>query len=541
MLLFYFRHGVKKKYRVFLFLLCVSQVTFSQANIDVLHYKYEIELSDTSDNITGRATITVKFLQNTHELSFDLATLNNSGKGMRCTVSSGTNMEVEGNSDNNKYIVHLPVQMPKGDTATFILNYSGIPEDGLIISKNKYGKRTFFADNWPNRGHNWIPCHDDPADKASVEFIITAPLHYQVVSNGIKTEETNLPENRKKTHWTEEVPISTKVMVIGAAEFAVNLAGTVDQCIPVYSWVYPENRENGFYDYGQALEILPWYISKIGPYAYKKLANVQSKTIFGGLENANTIFYSEYSVTGDRKSEALLAHEIAHQWFGNYVTEKSFAHLWLSEGFATYLTIIYMENKYGKDTALHMLQEDRIQAIQYGKHNELPIVNPTTDYMKLLNPNSYQKGSWVLHMLRRQLGDSVFWKSLRYFYSVYGGKTADTDDLRKIFEEVAGKDLKKFFQQWLYTPVNPALDIRWKYFPQKKNIIITVSQNQSSVPFEFPLELAIVTDHDKTQIIKLNVSKKTESFTFSLDNKPSGLYPDPNTSLLSAFTFHEIK
>ncbi|MES1222705.1 MAG: M1 family peptidase, partial [Bacteroidota bacterium] len=100
----------------------------------------------------------------------------------------------------------------------------------------------FFADNWPNRGHNWIPCHDDPADKASVEFIVIAPQHYQVVANGIQVEETNINATQKLTHWKEDVPVSTKVMVIGAADFAVNLSGFVN-CIPVYSWVYPEERD----------------------------------------------------------------------------------------------------------------------------------------------------------------------------------------------------------------------------------------------------------------------------------------------------------
>ena len=146
-------------------------------------------------------------------------------------------------------------------------------------------------------------------------------------------------------------------MVIGVADFAVNLAGMIDNCIPVYSWVFPEDRDKGFYDYAQAMEILPFFIKNVGPYGYKKLANVQSKTTFGGLENANTIFYHENSIDGTRKSETLLAHEIAHQWFGNMATEKSFAHLWLSEGFATYMTILYMENKYGADTATRCLKK----------------------------------------------------------------------------------------------------------------------------------------------------------------------------------------
>jgi aminopeptidase N len=163
----------------------------------------------------------------------------------------------------------LSQNMNAGDTATFIIPYSGIPADGLIISKTKYGHRSFFADNWPNRGHNWIPCHDDPADKATVEFVLTAPEHYQVVANGVQIEETSLGNGFKLTHWKEDTPISTKVMVIGVADFAVNLAGVVNGNIPVYSWVYPETKDKGFYDYAMAKDILPFFINNVGPYGYK--------------------------------------------------------------------------------------------------------------------------------------------------------------------------------------------------------------------------------------------------------------------------------
>ena len=234
-----------------------------------------------------------------------------------------------------------------------------------------------------------------------------------------------------------------------------------------------KTKNNGFYDYAQAKEILEYYISHVGPYGYKKLANVQSKTRFGGLENANTIFYAENSVTGTRKNEGLLAHEIAHQWFGNMATEKSFGHLWLSEGFATYFTILYFENKYGKDTAMKMLKEDREQIIAYSKEsiNQLLILTET-DYMKLLNVNSYQKGGWILHMLRCELGDSVFWRSIRKYYATYAGGVAGTRDLQKVFENVSGKNLKHFFDQWLYTAGQPELDNNMEIRCNRKVIIL---------------------------------------------------------------------
>ena len=301
---------MKKNFLSLLFL-SLALYGFCQNKIDVLHYKYSIELNDNNDTITGTAVIRFVVNINAPTVSFDLTNNKISGTGMIVSTASfpssnALSPRIEQYKDK---LTLTPMRgFTKGDTADVIINYKGVPADGLIISKNKYGNRTFFADNWPNRAHNWIPCVDDPADKATVEFIVTAPLHYQVISNGTQLEETNLPGNKKLTHYREDVPLPTKVMVIGAADFAVSAAGEVN-CIPVSSWVYPENKTEGFYDYAIAKDILAFHINYIGPYAYKKLANVQSKTTFGGMENASAIFYHENSVTGKREEEGLLAQD----------------------------------------------------------------------------------------------------------------------------------------------------------------------------------------------------------------------------------------
>jgi len=247
------------------------------------------------------------------------------------------------------------------------------------------------------------------------------------------------------------------------------------------------------------------------------------------LENANTIFYSENSVTGTRRSEGLLAHEIAHQWFGNMATEKSFGHLWLSEGFATYFTILYFENKYGKDTAIKMLKQDREQVITFSKESDKAIVDTDEkNYMRLLNANSYQKGGWVLHMLRSQLGDDIFWRSIKKYYAVYGGGIADTRDLQKIFEEISGKDLKQFFDQWLYTPGQPKLDISWTYNASEKNVYIEIKQLQKDI-FKFPLEIKI---NDGGKKEKVFIDKAATTLKIKAEKKPAALIIDPDTQLL---------
>lgn len=515
---------------IFLLLFTIRCFAQRDTSIDVQHYQFNIELSDASDSIAGKAIITIKFLSATSQFSLDLKNISK-GKGMQVIKIKKDELLLKTIHANDKIVFFLKEKAKPGDIKTMEINYAGIPADGLIISKNKYGDRTFFADNWPNRARNWLPCVDDPADKASVEFAVTAPVHYQVISNGMQVEETNLDNNKKLTRYKEEVPLPTKIMVIGAAKFAVNLAGTVNS-VPVYSWVYPQDKEIGFYDYEMATGILNWFITNVGPYPYKKLANVQSKTIFGGMENAGAIFYSEKSVDGKRTAEALFAHEIAHQWFGDMATEKSFSHVWLSEGFATYMTILYLKEKYGKDTATAMLKEDREQVIAFSKKIITPVVDTVTkNLMSLLNVNSYQKGGWVLHMLNRQLGDTVFWKGIQKYYAAYAGKNADTDDLRKIFEDVSGKDLKLFFDQWLYKSGLPKIDIQWIYNEKNKSLSVTISQKQTT-HFHFPLTIAFYFTDGKELSKTFNITKQTEAFNFAITQKPIQSIADPGTELL---------
>lgn len=236
----------------------------------------------------------------------------------------------------------------------------------------------------------------------------------------------------------------------------------------------------------------------------------------------------------------MIAHEIVHQWFGNMATEKSFAHLWLSEGFATYLTHVYLESKYGTDSLNNRMMADRETVLDFVNSSQKRVVDFTPDLMLLLNANSYQKGGWVLHMLRRQLGDSVFHKAVRQYYATYAGKNADTKDLQSIFETVSGKNLNTFFDQWLHTPENPKLKITWKYEAKEKRVAISVEQLQSKT-FEFPIEIGLGVAAAKPQIKKMNISKKVETFYFPVASSFISIAVDPNTSLLFEGALTAIK
>ncbi|MEO9022886.1 MAG: M1 family metallopeptidase [Ginsengibacter sp.] len=496
--------------------------------LDVKHYLFSITLNDSNNVIQGEATITTAFIKEEDHVLFDLVNRNNEGKGMMVKSVKKMGIAVNFIQDSQHLIID-----DKGTPAkenTYMISYEGVPADGLIISNTKYGQRSFFADNWPNRAHNWIPCNDHLSDKATVEFMVTAPDRYQVVSNGRLVEETSLPGNLKFTYWKEEVPLPPKVMVIGVTAFAMKDVGSVD-CIPVSAWVYPEDRDSGFHQYAIAKNILRWYISHIGPYAYEKLANVQSKTIFGGMENAGCIFYFENSVN-DRELESLFAHEIAHQWFGDNATEKDWPHLWLSEGFATYMTDLFFENKYGEDTLKGMLKKQRRQVIAFSEDHKTPVVDTTkkNNLMLLLNANSYQKGAWILHMLRRKVGDSLFWKGIRTYYKTYSGSNANTDDLKKLFEKVTHQNLEIFFHQWLFTPGQPLLNVEWKYDKAKKTVSIKVEQLQSEL-FKFPLQLGF-SDGSKMIVKTIDIKNKITQVVVPMAIVPTQLVTDPGVNLL---------
>lgn len=520
----------KEKFGLIVFVFFANHL-FAQLQtngLDVKHYTFFISLNDSNNIIRGKAEITTGFTKNESKVVFDLVDKNSAGKGMTVISVNKNNKSIPYSQDSQRLVINDKMQA--GSETTYEIVYEGIPADGLIIGNNKYGDRVFFGDNWPNRAHNWLPCNDHLSDKATVDFIVTSPDYYQVVSNGKKVEETNLDHHQKLTHWKEETPLPTKVMVIGVAKFAINNMGNV-VCIPVSAWVYPRDRDSGFIHYAFAKNILQWYINHIGPYAFEKLANVQSKTIFGGMENASCIFYFENSVHS-KSVESLMAHEIAHQWFGDNVTEKDWPHLWLSEGFATYMTDLFLESKYGEDSLKNLLIAQRRQVVDFSRNHITPVVDTTeADHlMDLLNDNSYQKGAWVLHMLRRKLGDSLFWKGIRAYYKTYYASNANTTDLEKVFEKVSHQNLETFFKQWLFTPGQPALKVSWIYNKNKKAVSVKIEQIQDHL-FEFPLQLSFV-DGNNTLAKTIDVKNKITEKEFSISFSPHQIIVDPNVNLL---------
>lgn len=524
-----------------IFLLCLSQLSAQNhyarfESIDVQNYIFEVHLNDSTNRIEGKTTIKIKFLKPSQKVVLDLVGKNDSTyTGMEVSRISFSGNLVKFSHQNNQLEIDFGKIFNAGETFEFEVEYSGIPADGLIISKNKFVDRTFFGDNWPDRARHWLPVVDHPSDKATLEFYVTAPKKYQVVSNGFLLKESNLENEEKLTVWKENIPISTKIMVIGVARFAVLNNGELNKT-PVSSWVFPQNRENGFLDYSVGDKPLKYFSELIGDYSYEKLAHVQSNTRYGGMENAGCIFYAENSVTGKKQVEGLIAHETAHQWFGNSVTEQNWHHVWLSEGFATYLTHLYKRHFSGEEAFKQGLIKDREQVIRYAKRKLAPVIDTTiVNYNHLLNTNTYQKASWFLHMLHENMGDSIFFKSLQEYYRIFKDSTALTADFQKVAETVSGQNLKSFFYQWLYQPGFPKLKTDWK---QKTNneLNLKISQVQKNYLFTFPLEIEIQFSNGNKIIKTIEITDWKTEISIPLKEKVEDVRLDPFVKLL----FEEI-
>jgi len=514
-------------------------------NIDIKHYVFQLRLTDSNDEIFGTTQVTVNFKQAGMQ-NFRLDLINKStekkDKGMVVEGVSISNTTVNYTHENDALIIYLPKSSVANETITFTIKYHGIPFDGLRIGATKFGDRSFFNENWPNRGRHWLPILDHPSDKATSEFIITAPSHYKVVSNGLLLEESSLGNNTNLTHWKQSVPVSSWLFVLGVADFAVQYVDDFEGK-SIQTWVYSKNREAGFYDFKEPTKkVLAFYTKYVGPYAYEKLANIQTPSVNGGMETSSAIFYGENLVNGkgEERTRNIVVHEIAHQWFGNAVTETTWDDAWLSEGFATFFTLLYYENEYGQAEFNNRIIKAKKAVLDMTvKMPDFSIIAPRTAEKEAVTTGlTYQKGAWVLHMLRDKMGEQNFKKGIQSYYKKFYNANATTDDFRLEMEKASGLDLKVFFKQWLYQPVNPKIDATWSYDAKSKKVNINLTQTQlTDFNFDLPIEIGYYIKESKTPLLlKMNLNKKELSQSFNVKGIPENVEVDPRNVLLSSNT-----
>jgi aminopeptidase N len=499
------------------------------SRIDVLNYTFRIELSDNTDDIKCVETVDVRYVgAGVQTLRLDLVDAT-----MKVGSVTSEGKQLHYTHQNNELLIALPSIPGLDQKISYTITYSGKPASGLKIANNKYGDRTFFSDNWPDKGRHWLAIVDHPYDKATCEFVVTAPSHYQVVSNGLRIEETDLKDGSRVTHWKQSVPIASWLYVLGVARFAVQHVDDFDHKA-IETWVYYQDRDKGFHDFAvPTKDVLAFYSDRIGSFAYEKLANIQSNSVSGGMEAASAILYSEGSVVGDRNKRwrDVVIHEIAHQWFGNAVTEYDWDDVWLSEGFATYFTLLFVEHQYGKDAFMKGLADakKKVYAFQEKDPDYRVVHNNLADMEKVTSSQTYQKGAWILHMLRGVMGDDNFWKGIRSYYRKYMNANATTADFRREMEEASGRDLEAFFEYWLYQPGTLKVAATWSYDKKKKLIRLKIEGGNLSMPIQIGIYMAGV---DQPVLQTTTLQEAGDTFVFPVDSEPREIILDPNLWVL---------
>lgn len=505
--------------------------------IDVLDYAFIIDLPDTGSVIRGDASVTFRRTARVDTLVLDLRQL----RVQRVTLEDRARRFTRTDST-------ILIPLPRGDTGTFRVRvvYSGKVTDGLIVRRDSARRWTYFGDNWPNRARFWLPTVDHPSDKATVTWSVRAAVGKTVVANGSQFERSISGTGRRArmtTRWRESKPIATYLMVIAAAPLALhNLGQTacglaeVGRCVPQQVYTAPEQRRAAPGNFAKAGEMVRHFASLVGPFPYEKLAHLQSQTRFGGMENASAIFYSDGAFRRGGPGETLIAHEIAHQWFGNAVTQREWPHIWLSEGFATYFAALWVQRAHG-DSAFraHMTRmrtsilEDTNAVVK-----SAVIDTVTTDLLALLNRNSYEKGGFVLHMLRSELGDSAFFAGVRDYYGKFRHGNALTSDLQAALERASGRRLGGFFDQWLRRPGFAEVDVTWSSDSLAQSISLTVTQAGQFGRFEFPLRLALADSAGTLRRVEVGIpAQDTTRIELPISGPVVRLEVDPEVQLLA--------
>ncbi len=522
----------------------VGNTGSSRPGIDVLHYEFTVSFPDrpVPDTIAVSTVVTARRMARVNELQLDLVS------AMRVDDVSVNGASARFTHDANQLKITLPTGT--NDTLRVAVRHRGVPSDGLIVRRDSLGFWTAFADHFPNRAQQWLPVVDHPSDKATVEWIVRAPSSHRVIGNGNRIEES--PESGAGrgmtiTRWRTVQPLYTGVMVIGVAPFAIwelgrtacslsELPGCVDQSV----WITPDVRDYMPGPFAKVGDMVSLFSRMVGPFPYEKLAHVQSSTRYGGMENASAIFYADGIYRRRAMGEGLLAHEIAHQWFGDAVTTKEWPHVWLSEGFATYFAALWTENTRGDSAFRSDMMGMRTAALGNPISQQKAIVDRTlNDVARVLNSNVYQKAGFVLHMLRAEVGDSAFFRGIRSYYMAHRHGNALTSDFQAKLEASSGKKLDWFFVQWMDRPGAPDVEINWRWEAVRRQIVLTVSQQGSAAPYRLNLSMDVTDSKGTVQRVRATIPASrvsTQQVPVRLEGEATSVVFDPDVTLLGKWS-----
>lgn len=521
---------------------------------DAIHYLIEIDLDIENKSFNGRSTITLSSLQD------DLKNIELDAEDFFVRkVTDNWSRFLSFEQTETKLMIELKRALDYEETTSLTIIYqsnpqvhqSGQPKKGLRFYEATDDYPALVAsDSWPDGVHHWFPCFDYPNDKATNEIIVTVKEPNKVCANGRLVQVIKNKEQGTVTyHWLQDKPHSTYLIFMAAAPYQV--LEDHYQYIPIHYWVFPQHVSDAHRSYELTPKMMEFFIRIFGtPYPWDKYDQVSVP--FGGGAESTSATAMTYRILHNEKAHkdfssiGIVSHELAHQWWGDLITLRSWEHAWINESFGTYSDYLYTNYELGHKEGQINLLNKKNSYLREAKNEYIRAI-VTDHYDKpqdLFDAHSYPKGACVLHMLRFILGDEAFFRVFKQFLHTYAFQPVDTHDFMKTVKEVTGKNMDWFFEQWLFKPGHPVFDISYSWDEEEKNLTLSIRQTQDAslgIPvYKTPVLVKLKTEKEEV-IRKIWLVQKEETFHFSLDSKPLLVRFDEGNHLLKEWKFHKSR
>jgi len=457
---------------------------------DVRHYRIEFEIFPEDSLAMGKTTITGEISRD----GLDSLLVDYCGAEVFGIQLDGESTSAWRRYDGKIGIALTPPRLFHDDFELVIF-HGGVSTRGLYFPADNnpmtLATHTFSE---PEDARWWFPGHDVPEDKATLDMIVTVPPDHVVAGNGLLIGSETLGDGRRRFHWREMTPLSTYLMTFQAAPYILLEDNRLPN-IPILNYVYPADSAAAVSTFDVIPEMITHFETLFGPYPFVKYGHSEAN-FPGGMEHQTLSMVGEFVVRNGVTYEWLLAHELAHQWFGNAVTLEDWRHIWLNEGFATYADALWMEHRFGRAGLVSRMRlfSDLFKLGYLQNGFAIPVYNPPAE--RLFNFAAYDKGAWVLHMLRRITGDAAFFDILRTYQDRHRFGNVVNQDFIAVCEEIHGSDLAWFFTPWLTDPGLPHfnVDARTSDLGDGRFIVdvtvlqIQIGQSQADVYFPMPVD-----------------------------------------------------
>lgn len=510
--------------------------------VDVRHLRIDVTPDFAAKTL--RATTTIDFAP----ISEPTRTVELNAVRLRVESVTASRPLAEHSSTDETLTLLFAEPIPVGEEVSVAITYTAEPKKGLYFRTADMGypegEDHLWTQGETHEAPHWFPCFDYPNERSTTEVLCHVPTDMTVLSNGTRLGSTTDPgTGLKSVHWRQDKPHVNYLVCLCAGYFSK--LSDESNGVPLGFYTQPSVAKEAANAFQDTAAILAFYEEEIGvKYPWAKYDQVTILDYYwGGMENTSmttltseTVF--DESTENVRSSRGLDAHELAHQWFGDYVTCKDWSHLWLNEGFATFYTHLYNGHKLGRDEMLYGLYRDATEKVLPGsKKNSSPIVwrryNKAWDQFDF---RAYPKGSWVLHMLRSRLGEDLYRRAIRLYLERHALSSVVTDDLRQAFEEVSGRPLDAFFDQWVYHGGVPRLKVTHKWLAEDGLLRVSVKQevpkDDKTLLFTFPVTIRA---HVGEEIVdrRVEVTEAEQDFYLNLTGKPDVVRFDPEYTLLA--------